>query len=147
MRATGSYSKIFPQEGSFLHSLRYTSANLDILYDLLADENGPRRLSLSLLAGPEGGFFNKSVFGEGSESPMRLPIRIGPRIQHSVGAYIGLSAGAQLKVRVGSHVSLYLEQRYSLIPYVQVFSKTDHRNASSHLWNSNLGLQYSFGGK
>ena len=147
VRATGSYSKIFPQEGSFLHSLRYTSANLDILYDLLADENGPQRLSLSLLAGPEGGFFNKSVFGEGSESPMRLPIRIGPRIQHSVGAYIGLSAGAQLKVRVGSHVSLYLEQRYSLIPYVQVFSKTDHRNASSHLWNSNLGLQYSFGGK
>ena len=147
IRATGSFSGVVPMEESFRHSLRYASANLDFLYNLLADEDGSRRLSLSLLAGPEVGFFNKSPLGGGSEKPLPLPFRIAARSRHSIGAYLGVSAGAQLKVRTGKQSAIYLEQRYSHIPYVQALGRSDHRNASSNLWNTNLGIEYSFGGK
>lgn len=145
IRATGSFAKVFPQQDSFLHSIRYTSANLDFLYDLLATGDAGWKLSLSLLVGPEAGLFNKSVLKGGDEKPMRLPVRIGSRTRHSVGAYIGLSAGAQLKMKLGGGVAVFLEQRYSLIPYVQVFSAGDHRNNNSHLINTNLGIQYQWG--
>lgn len=147
IRGTGSFSEIFPQESSFLHSLRFVSANLDVLYDLLANERGDNRISLSLLGGPEAGLFNKNYSGRGNESPMTIPIRIGRRTHHGVGAYIGLSAGVQLKVRVFDGLSLYLEPRYSLVPYVVIYNYKDHRNMNSHLWNANLGIQYSFGQK
>ena len=147
LRLSGSYSKLVPQQYSFLHSVRYLSVNGDFIYDLLAGEDGPRRVSLSLMAGPEGGLFNKNYNGAGNEHPMVLPIRVGKRTNHGIGAYIGLSAGTQVRVRLWHGLSAYLEQRYSVIPYVSAYGRADHRNMTSQLWNLNLGLQYSFGNK
>lgn len=147
LRLGGSYSEITPQEGSFLHSLRYTSANLDFIYDLMANEAGDNRVSLGLLAGPEVGFANKSHGKAGQENPMTLPLKIMGRRNHGVTAYVGLSAGLQLKVKVVGGLSLYLEQRYSMVPYVSLYSSTDHRNMTTHLWNASFGVQYSFGQK
>jgi len=147
LRLGGSYSKIAPQEASFLHSLRYTSANLDVIYDLLANEEGDNRVSLGLLGGPEFGFANKSHGKAGLENPMTLPLTILGRRNHGVTAYVGLSAGVQLKVRLTGGLFLYLEQRYSMVPYVSLYSSTDHRNITSHLWNASFGVQYSFGQK
>ena len=144
MRVTGSYSKLTPQESSFLHSVRYLSVNGDLLYDLLAGEDAPGRVSLSLLAGPEAGLFNKNYNGVGNEYPMTLPIRVGRRVSHGIGVYIGISAGTQVRVRLWRGLSAYLEQRYSLVPYVSAYGRSDHRNMTSQLWNLNLGLQYSF---
>ena len=143
LRLGGSFAEITPQEGSFLHSLRYTSANLDFIYDLLANDEGDNRVSLSLLAGPEVGFANKSHGKAGNENPMTLPLTIMGRRNHGVTAYVGLSAGVQLKVRVVGGLSLFLEQRYSMVPYVSLYSSTDHRNMTSHLWNASFGLQYN----
>lgn len=147
IRATGTFSEAVPQESTFLHSLRLVTANLDILYDLLHNERGDNRVSLSLIAGPEAGLFNKNYSGDKNEKPMVFPIRIGRRTNHGVGAYIGLSAGVQFKVRVYDGLSLFLEQRYSMVPYVMAVSNLDHRNMTTHLWNANLGIQYSFGRK
>ena len=148
LRLGGSFSEIFPQESTFLHSLRYTSANLDFLYDLLANERDDKRISFSLLGGPEAGFFNKNYSGKNNEHPMTFPIRIGRRVNHGVGAYIGLSVGMQLKVRITNGISLYLEPRYSMVPYVIAPKRNhDHRNMTSNLWNANFGIQYSFARK
>lgn len=148
-RVGGSFSELIHREYTFLHSLRYVSANLDVMYDLLANADGTNRVSLYVLGGPEAGLFNKNYSGSQNERPMAIPLRIGNRRNHGVAGYIGLSAGAQLKVKLfdgkSQAVSLFVEPRYSLVPYVTVYDTNDHRTFYSQLFNVNLGLQYSFG--
>lgn len=144
VRASGSFSELYPMEYTFRHSLRYTSVNLELLYDLLAGEDGGRRFSLSLLAGPEAGLFNKSDSAEGHEKPLRVPLTLGRRTPLNIGVYLGASAGVQASVRLAGGLSLFVEPRYSLIPYVSVYSASDRRNMYSHLWSVNMGIQYFF---
>lgn len=144
VRASASFSEIYPMEYTFRHNLRYTSLNLEMLYDLLGREDGGGRFSLSLLAGPEAGLFNKSDNAEGHERPLRVPLSFGKRSPRNIGAYLGGSAGMQAGVRLSGGLFLYVEPRYSLIPYVSVYSATDHRNMYSHLWSVNIGFQYFF---
>ena len=145
LRAGVSFSERFPLDESFLHSLRYTSVNLDILYDLLAGKAAGNRVSLSLLAGPDVGLFNKEYRKDADyESPMALPFKIGRYYHEGLAAYLGLSAGVQVRVKVFRGLSLFLEPRYSLIPYVAILNPTTARNMASHLGSLNLGIQYSF---
>jgi len=144
VRTSVSYSESYPREYTFLHNLRYTSVNLELLYDLLAREDGSGRFSLSLLGGPEGGFYNKNESAEGHERPLRVPFHIGNRSPRNVGFYLGASVGVQAGVRLYKGLYFVVEPRYSLIPYVSIYSNTDRRNMYSHLWNVNMGFQYFF---
>ena len=143
-RASVSFSEIYPREHTFLHNLRYTSVNLELLYDLLAREDGSGRFSLSLLAGPEGGFYNKNDSAEGHEQPLRVPFHIGNHSPRNVGFYLGASVGVQAGVRLFNGLFFIVEPRYSMVPYVSIYSTTDRRNMYSHLWNVNMGFQYFF---
>lgn len=141
LRAGISFAEKVPIDQSFLHSLRYTSVNLDALYHLPAIG----RLTFSLLAGPEFGLFNKEYRKNASyENPLSLPFKIGGLYHQGMAAYFSLSVGSQVKVGITPHISLYLEPRYSLVPYVASFSHTVYRNMFSHLWNTNLGIHYTF---
>lgn len=144
VRASASSSEIYPREYTFLHNLRYTSVNLELLYDLLAREDGSGRFSLSLLAGPEGGFYNKNESAEGHERPLRVPFHIGNRSPRNVGFYLGASVGVQAGVRLYNGLFFIVEPRYSMVPYVSIYSATERRNMYSHLWNVNMGFQYFF---
>ena len=106
----------------------------------------------SLLSNPGNG--KKSVFG--------ASLVFGPEIgyMHKVDhellnfaekmiicqTYIGLSTGAQFKFRVSDRLGLYLEPRFSLVPYKAPYyderSLNDYRNYYDGIYNLNFGIEF-----
>ena len=111
---------------------RYLGLRVEGMLDLCALVRGKRgNFSLPLLFGPEIGAMNKAE----REDNLRR-------------AYLGLTGGLQLKYRVLENVSLFLEPRYSLVPYShsvpsEIEGRGDIRtNYYDDVFNFNIGVEF-----
>ena len=111
---------------------RYLGLRVEGMLDLCALVRGKRgNFSLPLLFGPEIGAMNKAE----REDNLRR-------------AYLGLTGGLQLKYRVLENVSLFLESRYSLVPYShsvpsEIEGRGDIRtNYYDDVFNFNIGVEF-----
>lgn len=98
-------------------------------YIMFKGENTRHKfLSASVLFGPEAGYMNKKDRSDAVQS-----------------FYFGVSGGAQVKFRLTPMISLYLEPRFSIVPYpakAQV-GETDnkYRNYYDGVMNFNAGIE------
>ncbi len=113
----------------------YGGFRLELMYDFikLAKHLKPNfPLSFSLLVGPEVGVIYKDD-------------ELDTSLKH---AYLGLTGGCQLKVRIAGPVSFFIEPRFSFVPYSHpVTGAYDHddfrKNYYDMLLNGNAGLEFS----
>ena len=120
------------QDGS-KDKTRYLGLRLEGMLDLCALVRGQRgNFSLPLMFGPEIGSINKAE-----------------RDGHIRHAYLGITGGMQLKYRVLENMSLFLEPRYSLVPYShsvapEVEGRGDIRtNYYDDVFNFNIGVEFT----
>ena len=110
---------------------------LDFVSLLVKHEKGKKPLfGASLVLGPEIGYMHK-VDHQLLDQTKKL----------IVGAtYMGLSGGIQLKVRPAKRLGLFLEPRFSLIPYEAPLydesSLNDYRNYYDGVFNFNFGIEF-----
>lgn len=92
--------------------------------------------SASLVLGPEVGYMHK-VDHELLNHDKKMIVD---------AVYLGLSGGVQLKVRPARRLGLFLEPRFSLIPYEAPFyeetSLNDFRNYFDGIFNFNIGIEF-----
>lgn len=90
----------------------------------------------SLVLGPEIGYMHK-VDHELLDHSKKMVIG---------ATYMGLAGGAQFKVRPARRLGLFLEPRFSLIPYEAPYydesSLNDYRNYYDGIFNFNFGIEF-----
>ncbi len=104
-------------------------AMLELLHFIPHQEDKPLPVSLSLLFGPEIGGMNRGDIKEDIFT-----------------SYCGLTGGIQFKGRIAKNVSLFLEPRFSYVPYtfkesVGNQSVAERYNYLDYLYNLNLGVE------
>ena len=107
-------------------------------YSLLKKhEKGKRPMfAASLVLGPEIGYMHK-VDHELNDYSKKM----------AIGAtYLGLAGGVQVKMRPTRRLALFVEPRFSLIPYEAPYyderSLNDYRNYFDGIFNFNFGIEY-----
>lgn len=99
-------------------------------------KEGKSLFSASLLFGPEFGYMYK-VDHEFDEVNNDSVIS---------SAYFGLTGGVQAKFRVTKRLSLFLEPRFSIMPYDaplhDLTTQNDFRNYYDGIFNGNLGIEF-----
>ena len=108
----------------------YAGVRGEALLDLVALISGERkRFGCSVLAGPEFGFFVKKD----------VEVTIG-------SLYAGLVGGVQCKYRLGERFSVFVEPRFSYVPYStytdDLSTVNDYRNYYDSLLSFSLGVEY-----
>lgn len=111
-----------------------TEALLD-LYGLIA-RNKENKFALSLVFGPEVGYMYKKDH-QLMDNSLDLIIRT---------VYAGVCGGVQVKTRLTERLALFLEPRFSIVPYAAPYydqiSINDYRNYYDGIVNCNFGIEF-----
>ena len=119
----------------------YFSARAEAVADLVGlinlaagKKEGKPRFSASVLFGPEAGYMYKVDHPNG-----QLPV--------VSSAYLGLTGGIQAKARIGKRLALFLEPRFSIVPFDTleddyIHMNNEHRNYYDTIYNVNFGIEY-----
>lgn len=142
VRYSGSFSRgTWVSYGAEDYPCNYFSARAEGIVDffsLLYKPGDDKRtiFGASLVFGPEIGYMHK-VDHELTDHSKEMVID---------QVYIGLSTGAQFKVRPTERLGLYIEPRFSLVPYKAPYyderSLNDYRNYYDGIYNINFGIEF-----
>lgn len=143
MRYSASYSRgpwVIYETEKF--PCNYFAARAEAMIDFVGmvrsaiGKDGKSMFSLSALLGPEFGYLHKV--------DMKVEMSEYEHVVRS--AYVGVTGGLQAKFRVTDRLSLYLEPRFSLMPYDaplhDLTTQSDYRNYYDGIFNGNLGIEF-----
>ncbi len=139
-RFSGAFSRgTWVQYGDEEYPCNYFVARAEGVLDfvsLLSRGEKKPIFAASLVLGPEIGYMHK-IDHELKDNSKELIIG---------ATYLGLTGGVQLKARLTPRFSLFLEPRFSLIPYEAPFyddiSLNDYRNYYDGVFNFNFGIEF-----
>lgn len=138
MRYSGAFSRgSWIMYGDDRYPCNYFSVRAEGLIDFLALlKEGESRFSASLLIGPEIGYMHK-VDRDGDEVG-HVPV--------ITSAYLGLTGGVQAKMAFSDRFSLFVEPRFSVLPYDapshDYSTNNRYRNYFDGIFNISFGIEY-----
>ena len=117
-----------------VYPARYLGARAEIMLDFFDffSKNPKRKFSLPLLFGPEIGYMNKMDFADNNLNRY----------------YIGATAALQTRFMVNNHFELFLEPRFSMVPY-SIVSDTyvESTKKSTDYFDGLVSLSFGLGYK
>ena len=145
VRYSAAYSRgAWIQYDDKTYPCNYFAARAECMVDIVdmlrravkASNTNDAAIALSLIAGPEAGYMYK-VDAE-SEVPGHVPV--------VETHYIGFTGGVQAKVRVARRAALFLEPRFSLVPYdapnLALLGQNKFLNFYDTVLNANFGVEF-----
>ena len=86
-----------------IYPARYMGLRAEAMLDLIGlfSRKEGRWFSLPVMAGPEIGYMNKQDYADNNLNRY----------------YLGLTAGAQMRFLVAKHLEMFLEPKFSMVPY------------------------------
>ena len=143
MRLSGYYSEnnwLRYNDGKTM-STRYMSVCLEGMFDVV---RLVKYIRAGKVPGKDQGWFGCSLVG-GPEMGRMIKTDIGERLSVH---YVGIVGGIHPEFRVHRHVALFVEPRFSIVPYSassgMFVERNDNRNYYDALFNFNLGMEVRF---